>query len=250
MAYKRISAVYFLADSKEDLKDIPTPKMGAECFVIKDACEYKATSSGEWVKQSVASTSSSGESVDLTGYATEDYVDSAVGAIVVPSIEGLATEKYVDSAIGNIAVPSIEGLASETYVDNAIASISIPSVEGLATEEFVNQAIVNATGIEDIYGEEHMFGLMVNPGDYENGLIDAMLAKGKGMYNFHVRKGSEGLPEAVIAKDSSCRGLCCVDTVKDTGWYGWILLFDHDGDTYVQYIRNAEPKGWKQIAFV
>lgn len=228
MAYKRISAVYFLADSKEDLKNIPTPKMGAECFVIEDACEYKITSTGKWVKQSAA-TSSSGESVDLTGYATEDYVDNAV--------EG-------------ISIPSVDGLASEEFVEEAIASIAIPSLEGLATEEFVNQAIIDATHVEDIYGDAHMFGLMVDS-DENRTLIEAMLAKGKGMYNFHVEKGSPGLPDAVVAKNSSCRGICCVDTYRsDTNWYGWILMYDQDGDVYTQYIRNAEPKGWKQVAFV
>lgn len=207
MAYKRISAVYFLADSKNDLKNIPTPKMGAECFVIKDACEYKVTSTGEWVKQSIA-TSSSGESVDLTGYATEEYVEEA------------------------------------------IASIAIPSLEGLATEEFVNQAIIDATHVEDIYGEAHSFGLMVKAEENRT-LIDAMLTKGKGMYNFHVEKGSPGLPDAVVEKNSSCRGICCIDTYRsDINWYGWILMYDQDGETYTQYIRNAEPKGWKQLATV
>lgn len=239
MAYKRISAVYFLADSKEDLKDIPTPKMGAECFVIKDACEYKATSSGEWVKQSVASTSSSGESVDLTGYATEDYVDSAVGAIVVPSIEGLATETYVDNAVASISVPSVEGLASEAYVDDAVAAINDVPVMKMFDED---PAIMESN-------PGSKFGIALNNGDTRT-LPEAMLAKGVGLYNFWIHKSNESLPEAVRAKNSSCRGLCCVDTVKDTGWYGWAILFDQDGDTYVQYIRNAEPKGWKQIAFV
>ena len=57
-------------------------------------------------------------------------------------------------------------------------------------------------------------------------------------------------PAEVIEKNSSCRGLCCVDTVKDTGWYGWALLFDQDGEVYAQYIRNSEPKGWKRFMLV
>ena len=67
------------------------------------------------------------------------------------------------------------------------------------------------------------------------------------MYNFHVEKGSPGQPQEVVDKNSSCRGICCVDTYRsDTNWYGWILMFDHDGEMYTQYIRDAEPKGWKK----
>jgi len=50
MAFKRINQIYFLADSKEDLQDINIKRMGAECFVIEEACEYKQKSNGEWVK--------------------------------------------------------------------------------------------------------------------------------------------------------------------------------------------------------
>lgn len=101
--------------------------------------------------------------------------------------------------------------------------------------------------MEEDYGEEHMFGLMVDSTDGKT-LIEAMYEKGKGMYNFHVEKGSPGLPKEVIEKNSSCRGICCVDTLKPTGWYGWIVMFDHDGEMYSQYIRNAVPTGWKKIS--
>lgn len=205
MAYKRISAMYFMADNKQDLKNLPEARMGAECFVIEEACEYKCTSEGKWVKQSAPSASTSG-SVDLTGYATEEYVDNA---------------------IEQIDIPSVEGLASETYVDEAITAVN---------------------PVKDVYGDAHAFGLMVDSTDNKT-LIEAMLEKGKvGMYNFHVEKGSPGLPDEVTEKNSSCRGIACVDTYRsDTNWYGWILMFDQDGDVYAQYIRNAEPKGWKKL---
>lgn len=54
MAFKQISSIYFLADTKEDLANIPTRTMGAECFVIKDAMEYKQTSTGEWYPQTAS----------------------------------------------------------------------------------------------------------------------------------------------------------------------------------------------------
>jgi hypothetical protein len=42
--------------------------------------------------------------IDLTGLATEDYVDTAIGNIEIPEVDltGLATEDYVDTAISNI----------------------------------------------------------------------------------------------------------------------------------------------------
>jgi hypothetical protein len=46
--------------------------------------------------------------VDLTGLATEDYVDTAISNIEIPEVDltGLATEDYVDTAIANI--PPVE----------------------------------------------------------------------------------------------------------------------------------------------
>ena len=49
MAFKRINAISFMADSMDDLKDLPVSKMGAECFVIENGKEYKCNSRGEWV---------------------------------------------------------------------------------------------------------------------------------------------------------------------------------------------------------
>lgn len=78
--------------------------------------------------------------VDLTGYATEEYVDNAISAIPevdlsdyalkteIPSTTGLATEKYVDDAIAGLEIPDpdLTGYATEKYVDDAIAGIDIP----------------------------------------------------------------------------------------------------------------------------
>ena len=213
--FKKINQMYFLADTKEDLKEI-SAEMGVECFVIKEACEYKAMSNGEWVKQA-QTTGTTGE-VDLTGYATEEYVDEKVANIEIPKVD---LEPYAKKE----EIPSVNGLASEKYVDDAIKV---------------------ATHMDKDYGEEHMFGLMVDSTDGKT-LIEAMYEKGKGMYNFHVEKGSPGLPDAVVEKNSSCRGICCVDTLKPTGWYGWIIMFDQDGDMYIQYIRYSEPKGWEAL---
>ena len=131
------------------------------------------------------------------------------------------------------------GLASEEYVDEAIIELV---AEKPALKMFDEDPAIMASN------PGSKFGIALNKDDTRT-LPEAMLAKGVGMYNFWVHKSNQSLPAAILAKNSSCRGLCCVDTIKSTGWYGWIVLFDHDGDIYVQYIRNSEPKGWKQVAF-
>lgn len=87
------------------------------------------------------------------------------------------------------------------------------------------------------------FGIAINSGETKT-LPEAMLEKGIGLYTFWVHKSNSDLPVEALAKNSSCRGLCCVDTVKETGWYGWIQLFDHDGYMYTRYIRNSVPTDW------
>ena len=52
----------------------------------------------------------------------------------------------------------------------------------------MQEAIKNAGMFEDIYGEEHMFGLMVNARDNIS-LVDAIKDKGHGFYNFWIEKG-------------------------------------------------------------
>lgn len=108
--------------------------------------------------------------VDLSGYATKEYVDNAIAAITavdlsnyftkeeanakfatkeeIPSTSGLATEEFVNR--------KVSGLASESYVNNAVAAVpqpdlsgyalksEIPSTAGLATEQYVNRAITNS----------------------------------------------------------------------------------------------------------
>ncbi len=107
--------------------------------------------------------------VDLTGYATEDFVNNAVNSIEIPEIPDLSPYALKKD------IPSVEGLASETYVNEAISNIDfpetdlsnyytkaetntainkakpdlttyakkteIPSIEGLATENYVDNAI-------------------------------------------------------------------------------------------------------------
>lgn len=119
--------------------------------------------------------------VDLTGYATEVYVDEKIAAIPEPDLtgyakkseipdvsdfiseipseyvteseltaKGYATGGYVDAKVAGIVIPSLEGYATEKYVDDAIAGIEIPEGGGDAdltnyyTKEEVDTAIYNS----------------------------------------------------------------------------------------------------------
>lgn len=43
--------MHFIADTKEDLKDLPSCSMGSTCYIISEATEYMRNSAGEWVSQ-------------------------------------------------------------------------------------------------------------------------------------------------------------------------------------------------------
>ena len=80
MAFEKVRAFQYICDTKEDLKSITEKKMGVECFVIKEACEYKLMSNGEWIRQ-IPLSSGTGGDIDLSDYATEKYVDNAIDKI-------------------------------------------------------------------------------------------------------------------------------------------------------------------------
>jgi hypothetical protein len=99
---------------------------------------------GYWFE---TSSNSGGEDVDLTGYATETYVDESIAAIEFPEgvdLTGYATETYVDDSIAAIPPTDFTGYATETYVDDSIAAIDIPDgvdLTGYATETYVDDSI-------------------------------------------------------------------------------------------------------------
>lgn len=82
MAYKRISPMYLMADSVEDLQYLPKSPMGTACFVIAEACEYKSTSDNRWIKQAKDITVNNG--IDLTDYVTKDYLQEAMNNSMIP----------------------------------------------------------------------------------------------------------------------------------------------------------------------
>lgn len=128
MALKRINQVYWLADDPKDLAKIENPTMGTECFVITQACEYRATSDGRWIKQVKGGGTADGGSVDLSDYPTRDEMNEAIAAIEIPSIEGLAEKQYVDDTF-----------IAKTYVEENF----IPKAEVEARYRPINYEITN-----------------------------------------------------------------------------------------------------------
>jgi hypothetical protein len=77
-------------------------------------------------------------------------LDAKIDAIEIPSLEGYATEEYVDDAVGAIEFPETDltAYAKTEYVDagdsnlqEQIDGIEIPSLDGYATEGWVSDQI-------------------------------------------------------------------------------------------------------------
>jgi hypothetical protein len=69
------------------------------------------------------------EAPDLTGYATEDYVDDSIAAIEFPDgtdLGGYAKEEWVTEQIDAIPEPDLDGYATEDYVRGSIDGIVHP----------------------------------------------------------------------------------------------------------------------------
>ena len=66
------------------------------------------------------------EDVDLTNYYTKSETDAAIAAIPTADLTGYAKEDYVDAAIEAIEIPDTTGLATIGYVDEKVAAIDIP----------------------------------------------------------------------------------------------------------------------------
>lgn len=99
--------------------------------------------------------------VDLTGYATEKYVDDAIAGIEIPEVDLSAyytaneTDKKIGDAISAIPkvdltdyakkseIPSTVGLATVKYVDEKFSSVDV-DLTGYATEDYVNKEIAKA----------------------------------------------------------------------------------------------------------
>lgn len=127
--------------------------------------------------------------VDLTGYATEEYVNNAIANIDIPEVDftGYATEDFVRDSISAIEfpepdlspyalkteIPSIEGLASETYVDNRVAEDTESTLSYVNTNFATKEEIPDISNLatkDEILTEEEVIELIRGNSNYESGV--------------------------------------------------------------------------------
>ena len=114
--------------------------------------------------------------VDLSGHATTIYVDDAIAAIPSVDLSNHATKVYVDDAIAAIPAPDFTGYATESYVDDAVAAVPTPDLSVYATETYVNDAVasVPAPDFTGYATETYVDDAIENLGDILNfkGILD------------------------------------------------------------------------------
>lgn len=123
MGYMRIDATpktKYLCDTLEDLSVLlPRPGYGDTCWVISEACEYIYNSKDEWLPKSKTSVSSDTK-VDLTGYATEDFVQEQIQKIEFPvtDLSNYYTKDEVTQAIvDNAELPAVNDAHMQLVTD-------------------------------------------------------------------------------------------------------------------------------------
>ena len=101
---------------------------------------------------------------DLTGLATEEFVNSKIAEIEIPEVDltgyakisdipdtsDNATYEYVDKAVAAIEIPDTSGFALKSEIPDTSAFITaddLPDTSGFTTEEDVNALISNALGV-------------------------------------------------------------------------------------------------------
>ena len=119
---------------KEQIQQIEFPKTDLTGYATEDYVNHK-----------IAEAQLNKEEVDLSNFYTKSEVDQKIDSIDIPEVDltGLATEQFVKETVQKIDIPSIKGLASEDYVNKRIEEINIPSTDGLASQAYVDEAVAN-----------------------------------------------------------------------------------------------------------
>ena len=59
--YGKIRSIEYIADTKEDLVNLPKSPMGSTCYIISESTKYMCNSKNEWIALKSSSSSSEGE---------------------------------------------------------------------------------------------------------------------------------------------------------------------------------------------
>lgn len=105
-----------------------------------------------------------------------------------------------------------------------------------------------------LFNEDGDFAIYLTA-DKNMSLVDYMFTLEKpGMYTIYAQRGCPDNPVSEV--NSSFRGICHISQLEndtpngETGTqklYGWIMLFDQEANTYVNYIRRSEASGWSNL---
>ena len=126
--YGKIRSMEYIADTVEDLKELPQSAMGSTCYVIENAVNYMCNSKNEWIAQTKSSGGNSGGAdIDLSNYMTKSEVEQAIAT----ATEGMITEasfKTINGVSligeGDLNIETLipdEEIASEAEMEEAIA---------------------------------------------------------------------------------------------------------------------------------
>lgn len=195
------------------------------------------------------------EAPDLTGYATETYVDDSIAAIEFPEgtdLTGYATTEYVDGEIDAVMtqIPSLDGYATETYVDDAIGDIVHPEYDDSGIKkDLADETAARISGDNTLQAEITELALAV----------DTLLVQQESGQWKYIGVVSDGPPrnagEFALATDdlsSDSNVIQINQTDLDSEVHGfatvvvgdYIEIVDADRpDDYVLYVVKTAPNG-------
>ena len=128
----------YIADTVEDLKDIPTSSMGSTCYIIETSETYMVNSAGDWVLQTESAESGpvvlpDGTTIDLSGYATIVYSDA----------QDTALRTYIDNQDAALLASTDAHIAEAVTKEGTTLKTNL---ENLITNTVSNMDIDNSWG--------------------------------------------------------------------------------------------------------
>ena len=117
---------------------------------------FKLSNGNIYVKDVIADGHTLSEKVDkseITGLATENYVNEKFNSIKIPEVDftGYATENYVSEEISKIEIPSLGGYATEKWVEDKKYLTEHQDISHLASKVEVNDTVNHSISNMEFY---------------------------------------------------------------------------------------------------
>lgn len=137
--FKRISSIAFIADDIADLATLPASPMGAECFVIENASEYKCNSRGEWIIQNnnttiappneeenqTPATQSETLILGLSGTSLDVNSSYVVGSVIEGDLNSVVKKLQAGEEVDAICVVDGSYSSGTTAVEARLTSVAV-----------------------------------------------------------------------------------------------------------------------------